>query len=635
MVTTWWTSAGSGQGAYGEGLGDVLGVLLTGDNQLARGFYQGDCVNGIRNADNNHQYPCSGEIHDCGQLISGCVWDAMETVEAAFPGEGLDIVSSLAINSVLMHSGSGIDPTITFDWLTLDDDDGDLGNGTPHSVPILAAFAMHNMDELPEPLDNDDCATAREITWGSWDVNSIGALNSGVPVDESQCSGTYMTACDPDVWYRLVACGTGTMSVSTCDTVTFDTDLAVYTGECGELTQVACNGDASGCGGYSSYLEVSVSEGQVYFVRVGGWEGATGTGLLIVDGPGDPCDAEPVLTISYPDGRPDMIDPNGGTNVAIDIADGTGSPVPESEMLVYRADGGSWMPTPLLNNGGGSYTAMFPSFPCGSSVDWFIEVDPGDGELMTSPSNAPSGSWHAVAYTDIIVSFEDDFQSDQGWTVDAGAGTGNWDRAIPANGGVRCDNPTDYDGSGMCYVTGNGNDEDVDGGTTILTSPMLDASDSGTLTYARWYSNGSNCNGGDPQNDIFEVDFSVDGGASWANLETVGPTGGEVSGGWYEVSFNLDDVAGFTPTAEFRVRFVCGDLGAGSVIEAAVDAVSITKPDCGDECVGDLDGSGDVGADDLLTVIGGWGTPSGDVNGDGTTNADDLLLLIGNWGPCV
>jgi hypothetical protein len=628
-------SAGSGQDAYGEGMGDVLGVLLTGDSQLARGFYQGDCANGIRNADNTKQYPCSGGIHDCGQLISGCVWDAMELVEAAFPGEGLDIVSSLAINSMPMHVGGGIDPTITFDWLTLDDDDGDLDNGTPHSEPILAAFALHNMDDLPEPLDNDDCSTAREITWGSWDVNTIGALSSGTPVDESQCSGTYMTACDPDVWYHLIACGTGTMSVSTCDTVTFDTDLAVYTGDCDSLSQVACNGDAAGCGGYTSYLEVSVNEGQSYFVRVGGWEGATGTGLLIVDGPGDPCESEPVLTISYPDGRPDYVDPNGGTTVAVQIENGTGSPLPGSENLVYRVDGGGWMAVSLDGDGSGGYVGVFPAVPCGATIDWYIEVMVDEVGEVTSPGNAPSDHWAAVAYTDVIVAFEDDFQTDQGWDVYEGAGTGNWDRATPANGGARCDNPTDYDGSGMCYVTGNGNDEDVDDGTTILTSPVMDASDGGTLNYARWYSNGADCSGADPQNDIFEVEFSVDAGESWANLETVGPSGGEVSGGWYEKAFNLDDVAGFIPTAEFRIRFVCGDLNSGSVIEAAVDAVSITKPDCGDPCPGDLDGSGDVGADDLLQVIGAWGTPGGDANGDGTTDANDILLLISSWGPCV
>jgi len=102
--------AGSGQGMYGEGMGDVLGVLITGDNQLARGFYSNDCVNGIRNANNNHQYPCSGGIHDCGQLISGCVWDALEAMEASYPGQSVDIIAPLAINSIMMHSGSGITP---------------------------------------------------------------------------------------------------------------------------------------------------------------------------------------------------------------------------------------------------------------------------------------------------------------------------------------------------------------------------------------------------------------------------------------------------------------------------------------------------------------------------------------------
>jgi hypothetical protein len=51
-------------------------------------------------------------------------------------------------------------------------------------------------------------------------------------------------------------------------------------------------------------------------------------------------------------------------------------------------------------------------------------------------------------------------------------------------------------------------------------------------------------------------------------------------------------------------------------------------------CIGDIDESGSVGADDLLIVIGAWGEGGGDVNGDGTTNADDLLMLISAWGSC-
>jgi hypothetical protein len=284
-------TAGSGQGQYGEGMGDVLGVLITGDNQLARGFYQGDCGSGIRNADNNKQYPCSGGIHDCGQLISGCVWDALQLLPEL-------VVAELAINAMPLHSGDSIDPTITLDWLVLDDDDGDLDNGTPHSVEILAAMALHNMDAIPEPLDNDFCSTAREITWGSWNVNTVGALSDDDAYNEAQCDGTYLGEMNSDVWYHLTACGTGSMSVGTCNTVSFDSDIVVYQGDsCGAMTQVGCNGDGSGCDGYTSFTSVDVIEGSSYYIRVGGWNGSSsGSGLLVVDGPGLPCEGtEPCI----------------------------------------------------------------------------------------------------------------------------------------------------------------------------------------------------------------------------------------------------------------------------------------------------------------------------------------------------
>jgi hypothetical protein len=57
-------------------------------------------------------------------------------------------------------------------------------------------------------------------------------------------------------------------------------------------------------------------------------------------------------------------------------------------------------------------------------------------------------------------------------------------------------------------------------------------------------------------------------------------------------------------------------------------------------CLGDIDGSGDVGVDDLLALIGAWGPcsdPSGcleDIDGSGEVDVDDLLALIGAFGGC-
>lgn len=58
-----------------------------------------------------------------------------------------------------------------------------------------------------------------------------------------------------------------------------------------------------------------------------------------------------------------------------------------------------------------------------------------------------------------------------------------------------------------------------------------------------------------------------------------------------------------------------------------------TLPPCG-LCVGDLDRSGVVDAQDITILLNGWGTASGDVNGDGTTNAQDIAALLNAWGAC-
>jgi len=132
--------AGTGQEEYGEGVGDSVGVCIADDPTLGYGF-EGDCNAGLRTADNTFQYPCSGEIHYCGQLLSGCVWSTRNELQSDFPSNYLTILSSLLINSIPMHAGSSdIDPSIFTDWITLDNAMGGL-----HTAQIYAGFQAHNM----------------------------------------------------------------------------------------------------------------------------------------------------------------------------------------------------------------------------------------------------------------------------------------------------------------------------------------------------------------------------------------------------------------------------------------------------------------------------------------------------------
>lgn len=144
-------TGGSGQGAYGEGLADVMSVVINDDPRLGFGFF-GNCTSSLRTADNDCQYSqsgcstCGSEIHVCGQLLSGCVWDTRNELVLTEPDDYLSILRDLAVNSVLLHSGSTIGPDILVDWLTLDDNDANPDNGSPHHDEICVGFGAHGFD---------------------------------------------------------------------------------------------------------------------------------------------------------------------------------------------------------------------------------------------------------------------------------------------------------------------------------------------------------------------------------------------------------------------------------------------------------------------------------------------------------
>lgn len=177
-------AAGSGQGQYGEGFGDCMSVLTLDSPLLGLGFY-GDCNTSLRNADNNHQYPCTGTIHDCGQLLSGCVWDTRNELAVTEPVDYLDILADLTINSCLLHTGDEITPQITIDFMTLDDDDGNLANGSPHYYEIQAGFSAHNMPgpELALLVFNYPNGLPSLLTPGaSTDIEVVVSGQEGSPV---------------------------------------------------------------------------------------------------------------------------------------------------------------------------------------------------------------------------------------------------------------------------------------------------------------------------------------------------------------------------------------------------------------------------------------------------------------------
>ena len=148
----------------------------------------------------------------------------------------------------------------------------------------------------PFAFAQDECATAPTLVTGVASAfNTATATVTALPaVTDALCAGTYLGwgATQKDVWFKWSATENGTADFSTCFAGSYDTSIVVYSGSCGVLTPIACNGDGpdnAGCQLYYSLVsQLPVAAGTDYFVRIGGYtgtaspDGATGTGAVTV-----------------------------------------------------------------------------------------------------------------------------------------------------------------------------------------------------------------------------------------------------------------------------------------------------------------------------------------------------------------
>jgi len=192
-----------------------------------------------------------------------------------------------------------------------------------HADDINGIIAIYGVTPAPP---NDICANATVITSGTYTGDTTYATNDG-----SASCGTSSTT--KDVWFSYTTGTAGTLAVDTC-TSAYNTVLSVHTGCPGTSANQlggssGCNDNCGGspCGASASCLSLAVAASTTYYIRVSGYNGASGSYTLHVSGPDPdvtPPTPDPMTFNASPNGTPTAISTSQVTMTATEATDPSG-----------------------------------------------------------------------------------------------------------------------------------------------------------------------------------------------------------------------------------------------------------------------------------------------------------------------
>ncbi|MCK4658548.1 MAG: hypothetical protein KAV82_03415 [Phycisphaerae bacterium] len=296
--------------------------------------------------------------------------------------------------------------------------------------------------------------------------------------------------------------------------------------------------------------------------------------------------AASALNISFPGGLPEYLDPGVPTIFTVQIEDRSESYVDGSGTLHYRYDGGTYLTSILVHDTGDLYDATLPATTCDDTPEFYISAQGDLGTTVVSPADAPASTYTATV-GQLVTIFEDDFETDQGWTTgdDGDATSGFWQRGVPVN------DPNwyfaaaaDSDGSGQCWLTENDNNlsypdpynTDVDDGAVYLYSPILDLSGGDIIISYDYYLCLTDSDGA----DRLLVEISSNGIAGpWSEIARHDTNSG-ASWRSHTITQGDLDAAGVTLTATMKLRFDTNDADPQSINESGLDAFLVTGLTC-------------------------------------------------------
>jgi hypothetical protein len=229
------------------------------------------------------------------------------------------------------------------------------------------------------------------------------------------------------------------------------------------------------------------------------------------------------------------------------------------------------------------YTASIPAQMPRTLVEYYISLTDLSHRTFTDPVFAPHPTYFFLVGQPMTIQLADSLEQATAWTVgapDDDADTGIWERVDP--NGTYSDSIPNYpyqpeddhtlDPGVYCFVTGqhplgdpNNGANDVDHGRTSVQTPSYDLSSytNPVVEYYRWFTTNRNID------DTFFVYISGDGGSNWIPLERLI----FIENFWKRSRFLVNQV--LSQTTDVRLRFVAADEGANSLVEGAVDDLTL------------------------------------------------------------
>ncbi|MEE8468145.1 MAG: hypothetical protein V3T22_06805, partial [Planctomycetota bacterium] len=148
---------GNGSDGMGEGNSDVFAMYLYDTPIVGEDFCGSGCD--IRDGNNTRQYcgdgngGCYGGVHADGEVWMGAAWKVRSNLNATHGDATGDLIAdTLFLSWMNAFDQTQIDSVIETQWLTLDDDDGDIGNGTPNYFDIDSGFRAQGFPGFPAIL---------------------------------------------------------------------------------------------------------------------------------------------------------------------------------------------------------------------------------------------------------------------------------------------------------------------------------------------------------------------------------------------------------------------------------------------------------------------------------------------------